>query len=67
MLEGKDIPQNGRGLDEVIKHYEEFVAGIKDMQYSSLYVYPKDVVSPPDPIYSSYNTCQLDRLGFPRI
>ena len=49
MLEGKDIPLNGRGLDEVIKHYEEFVDGIKNMQYSSLYVYPKDVVSPPDP------------------
>ena len=49
MLEGKDIPQNGRGLDVFIKHYEEFVDDIKNKQYFSLYVYSKDVVSPPDP------------------
>ena len=48
LLEGKDIPQNGQGLDVVIKHYEEFVEAIKNKQYLSLYVYPKDVVSPLD-------------------
>ena len=48
-MEGKDIPQNGPKLELVIKHYEEFVAAMKERNLLSQYVYPKDVVRPPNP------------------
>ena len=53
MLDGKNIddPQNGRKWEVVSKHYmyQNLVADIQAKKLLSLYVYLKDVASPPTP------------------